>query len=149
MYLPLVGFGLLSAELVAALADRLTRGAPRLASGCVAVCVLLWLSFMIPQIGMEIGHYVERGRLTRTFLSDLQRTLPNPQPGSRLAFYHVGELRVRDGVFIYGLEDAVRLVYADDSLQVRFLALGDAIDVTYHLIYEDGHLQRLADIRPE
>jgi hypothetical protein len=143
MHLPLVGFGLLAGDLVVAAAQWLGRQAAVLKPLSIATFLLLWCGHTTAAVGVEMRGYAERGRKTRDLVVELRQLLPQPRPGSTLGFYRVGELRVHDGVFIFGLEDAVRVIYNDDSLQVAFHALGDADGIDYHLVYLDGHLRRL------
>jgi len=143
MHLPLVGFGLLGAELLATTGALLAHWHRRLALTCVGLLLLLWLGHMVRCIDVAQADWIERGDRGRRLLSDLLRVLPAPAPGSTLAFYGVGELRTRQRVFSFGLEDAVHYFYGDDSLRVRFSALGTRNDATYHLWYHEGRLQML------
>jgi hypothetical protein len=73
----------------------------------------------------------------------LLRELPDPQPGSTLAFYGMGNLVLHQGVLVYGLEDAVRLFYGDETLRVQLRPIKEPAGDAYRLWYHDGRLQRL------
>jgi hypothetical protein len=143
LYLLLAGCGWLVAELIAAA----VRGAGRwhrAAVICAAAALVLWMVHMVRRIDAQEAAFVERGNLTRTLLVDLMRVLPQPRPGGTLVFYRLGDLRTRDGVFVYGLEEAARLLYGDEALHVEFRALNDVPDpLAYRLWYHDGRLDRL------
>ena len=148
MPLPLAGFALLFAELLLALYRSMTRWSRPVAGACAAALLVLWVALMVHKIDAVQARFVRRGELTRQLLLDLLRAVPDPRPGSTLAFYRLGDLRIRDAVFVYGLDDAVRLFYGDDSLQVDFRPLGQpTTDDAYHLWYHDGRLERFAPER--
>lgn len=144
-YFPLVLAGL--ALTVAELAMALWRALPRRLRAAVAAAMLLlaaaWLQRMQQQIDAELQTYVQRGEQTEGFLREVRQLLPEVEPGSTVAFYRVGELRTRDGVFVFGLEEAIRLLYDDGSLHVIFPELGRGDGANYHLVYQDGRLWRL------
>ncbi len=145
--LPLAGFALLCGALTGAVYDAAARWNRYAAAGCVGLLLMLWLGHMVRMIDVQEATYLERGRLTRTLLLDMLRTLPHPHPGSTLAFHGVGDLRRRGSVLVFGLEDAVRLLYTDDSLRVEFRARGRVTDDAYHLVYHDGRLDLLSSDR--
>ncbi|MBI3785924.1 MAG: hypothetical protein HY270_21230, partial [Deltaproteobacteria bacterium] len=142
MHLPLVGFGMLAADLVAFCASVLAQRRVWLKPLLLGTIAAVWLAVAVVRIGSELDGFEQRSRLTRSLLDDLQQQLPAPHSNSTIAFYRVGELRVNQGVFVFGLEDAVRLIYADDSLRVLFPVLGEGV-ADYHLLYADGRLRRL------
>jgi hypothetical protein len=144
LHLALAGFGLLFAELLAATRRLLDQWDRRAATVCVALILVLWLVNMVRLIDREQAGFVDRGGRTRALLVDLLRTLPDPRAGSTLAFYGLGDVRLRQGVFVFGLSDAVRLFYGDDTLRVEFRPLGAAADDAYHLWYHDGRLDMLS-----
>lgn len=140
-HLPLAGAGLAFADLGVAA----WRALPRRGLAVVLLAVLLgWTVRMVVHIEAALDVYRQRSAVTRTFLDDLRKAVPQAAAGSTFAFYRVGELRARQGLFVYGLDEAVRLLYNDGSLRVVFPELGKGEGVTYHLIYADGHLHRLS-----
>jgi len=144
LHLAAVGFGLLCAELAASGIELVARRQRQLALVCAVALMLLWLGRMVLKIDQQTSVFVERGRLADGLLADLQGLVPQPRPGSELAFYGLGTLRAERGVFVYGLDDAVRLLYDDGSLRVRFGTRGDPSSANYHLSYDDGRLVMLA-----
>jgi hypothetical protein len=147
LHLPTVGFALVFTEAVALMHRFLGRWNRRVAAVAVVVVMGLWLGRMVHQIDAQQRGFVARGDLTRTFLLDLLRVLPHPDPGSTLVFHGMGDLRARDGVFIFGLEDAAQLFYRDESVHVEFRRLGSLNDSAYHLWYHDGRLVMLTAVR--
>jgi len=143
LHLPAAGFALVFTEAVALMHRCLGRCDRRVAAVAVVVVMGLWLGRMVHKIDVEQSGFVARGNLTRAFLLDLLRVLPHPDSGSTLVFHGMGDLRARDGVFIFGLEDAARLFYRDESLRVEFRPLGSPNDSAYHLWYHDGRLAML------
>jgi hypothetical protein len=145
-HLALVGFALLAAELLGA-AWRELAGRWRLAAaGLLGAGVLAWCLRMQMLIEPEVERYRQQGELVRQFLAETVTAVPQAAPGSTFGFYRVGEMRARDGIFVYGLEDALRFLYRDGSLRVLFPELGKAEGVTYHLVYVDGHLWRVGAV---
>ncbi len=143
LYLSLAGFGILLAALGLELYRRLRSGTPRLAPAALATLLMIWLAAAVHQTERGQGKFVRNGDITRTLLLDLLRQVPNALPGSTIAFHGMGDLRQRQGVFVFGLDDAVRLFYGDDSLKVAFPPRGPLSDDGYHLLYRDGRLERL------
>lgn len=148
LYLALVGFAVLFAELLASVAEVLGRWNRRIAVVCVAGLMVLWLGYMMRRIDAEMAGFIERGRLAEALLTDLYRLVPAPRAGSTLAFYHLGDLRARQNVFVYGFDDAVRVLYDDASLQTQLGALGTAPDATYHFMYDGGRLALIGSRQP-
>lgn len=140
LHLVSVGFALLFAELLASTAESVGRWNRRLAVVCVAGLMVLWFARMVREIDQATAVLVERGRASAALLADLQRLVPQPGPGSELAFYGLGELRGQQQVFVYGFDDAVRLLYNDGSLVTHLGPRGSAPQATYQLVYADGHL---------
>ena len=143
LHLATAGFALVGAETVGLLHRYLARWDRRIAAVAVAIVTAAWLVRTVHRIDMEESAFVTRGNLTRTFLIDLLHALPHPDTGSTLVFHGMGELRARQNVFVYGLEDAVRFFYRDDSLHVEFRRLEPVHDSAYHLWYHDGRLGML------
>ena len=143
MHLPLAGFGLVFAELLLSAGALLAHWQRRVAVVVVALLTALWLGHMVRAVTVQEQAFVERGRLCRQIITDMLRLVPAPPAESRLAFYGIGELRARRGVFTYGLEDAVRLFYRDDTLRVVFRPLPPRGDAAYHLWYDNGRLRLL------
>lgn len=140
MHLPLAGFGMTFAGLISAAGRWLHRRNRYVATGTIAVALIGWLSCIVPQIDHMQSEFIVRGNLTRDLLLDLLRVLPHPRPGSTLAFYGLGELRGGRGVLVYGLDDAARLFYGDDSLKVVFGRPRGAGGYAYQLAYQSGRL---------
>ncbi len=109
----------------------------------VTAVVLAWMCWAAFLSRSALEPFKERSDLTRRFLAEVQRLVPDPQKDATFAFYRVGELRVHGQVFVFGLEDAIRTVYRDGTLRVEFPELGKGKGATYHLLYDAGHLQRL------
>jgi 4-amino-4-deoxy-L-arabinose transferase-like glycosyltransferase len=147
LHLAMVGFGLLFAELLVTVADAVARRNRRLAVVCVGGLMVLWFGLMVRNIDQAAAEVVERGRLSEALLTDLRRLVPHPQPGSELAFYRLGDLRAHQHVFVYGFEDAVRLLYNDDTLRIQFGTQGSAPQATYQLWYADGRLVLVSGAR--
>jgi len=147
LHLATVGFGLLLADLVVTMAEIAARRSRHLGAVCVAALMVLWLGQMVRKIDDATALLVERGRLTAALLDDLQRLVPQPRPGSELVFEGLGDLRVEGHVFVYGLEDAVRVIYDDGSLRTSFGARGAPRTAAYRLLYDGGHLALLGGAR--
>lgn len=145
LHLASVGFGLLCADLVATGTELVARRQRQLALVCATGLMVLWLGRMASMIDQQAAVFVERGRLAGALLADLRRLVPQPRPGSELAFYGLGPLRAQRGVFVYGFDDAVRLLYDDGSLRIHLGARGSAPLADYHLSYDDGRLALLAE----
>ena len=147
LHLATVGVGLLFAELLATLAELIARRTRQLAMVCATGLMVLWLGQMVRRIDHTTAELTERGRVGAALLQDLHRLVPAPPPGSELAFYGTGDLRAHQHVFVYGFDDAVRLLYDDGSLRVHLGPRGSAPQATYQLSYADGRLALLSDDR--
>lgn len=141
-HLALVGFGIVVAAAVANLIRGPTTSRAAIALP-VAACVLLaWVAIWQPAIARELDRWWLRGERTRQLLVEVKTLVPEVQPGERFAFSGLGELRMHDGVFVFGLDDALRLLYREPTLQVEFVPLGTKADARVHLQYLHGHLWR-------
>jgi len=146
LHLPLVGFAIAFAELIAAVRGAAVRGY-RAAAVVGALLLALWLGHVVQRIDAAQAEFVARGTVTRHFIRDLLHVLPSPAPSSTLVFHGMGELRGQRGIFAFGLEDAVRIFYNDATMQTKFERLGAVADTDYHLWYHDDHVQLLGNER--
>lgn len=140
MYLPVAGFGLLLAGVALAIHRSVSRWDPRVATAGVSIALAVWLGYMSRRIDNTQVDFVKRGDQVRTVLLDLLHQLPDPAPGSTVAFYGTAKMR-EQGVFVFGLADAVHLLYGDESLKLVYLAADQTADEGIVFSYRDGRLR--------
>lgn len=137
VHLPLVAWGWFWASLVW---PRATTAAHGRAVASVAV-LGVWLAVAWPATTREVAHYRRLGESTLAVLREIRQALPQAPPAATLAVAGLGPLRLHQGVFVFGLEEALRLLYGDDHLRVTFVPLGTRPAEALLLVYDGAHFR--------
>lgn len=146
-HLPLAGLGIAAASLLAAAVPRPTPQWAWAAKALAAGLACLWLAAWQGPIRAAASVWAEKGRKTQALLGEIRQLVPEPPRGAHFAFYGLGDLRLREGVFVFGLDDALRLLYRDGSIQVAFRPLGEQAPGEIALWYDGTRLWRLGEQR--
>ncbi len=143
-HLPLAGLGTSVASLAAVLeaAGQSRRWLARL---LIVLAGVGWFAGWQRPIREEIRVWQTRGEKTQALLADVRRLVPEVPPRARFAFYGLRDLRLKEGVFVFGLEDALRLLYRDGSVEVVFRPFGMVEPDESRLVYWQGRLWRLGE----
>lgn len=144
-HLPLFGLAIAAAVCLATFLPRMRTLKTVHAVPVAVALTFAWCALWHQAIDRELGIWRERGERTRQLLVEVKTLVPQARSGERFAFAGLGELRMRDGVFVFGLEHALRLLYRDPTIRVVFLPLGAKGETTVQLVFSDGHLWRVGE----
>ena len=132
LHLPLVAWAIGIASLLYPVAQPAHRIRPAL----VACLLVSWFVVLLPRIHDETERFARRSTATLSLLGEIRRALPEVPSGAELAFAGLGEWRLQHAAFVFGLDDAVRLMYQDSTLRVRFVPLGASVPGAMLLIWD-------------
>jgi len=137
LHLPLVAWAIGIASLLWPVAQP----AHPIRPAFVACLLVAWFAVLLPRIHDESERFARRSAATLSLLGAIRRALPAAPSGAELAFAGLGEWRLQHDAFVFGLEEAVRLVYQDSTLRVRFVPLGASVPGAMLLIWDGEHFR--------